>query len=91
MKNIKLLGGIGVVFAAALLLFCSLDSVCHSARLSGPIVVVKEGTVLFALNASMQQNRQFDGQYQHARGLFHQVGGKLHGGIEHLIGSGYFA
>ncbi|HEI8866044.1 hypothetical protein [Serratia sp. AKBS12] len=91
MKNIKLLGGIAVVFATSLVLFCSLGSVGHSARLSGPVVVMKEGTVLFALNASMQQNRQLDGQYQHARGLIHQVGGKLHGGMEHLIGSGYFA
>ncbi|EFE95203.1 hypothetical protein [Serratia odorifera] len=91
MKNGKLLGGIGVVFATALLLFCSLDSVGHSARLSGPVMVMKEGTVLFALNASMQQNRQLDGQYQHARGLFQQAGGKLHGGMQHLIDSGYFA
>lgn len=54
MKNIQLLGGILLVFAAALVLIFSLSSVDLSARITEPVFVMKEGTVLFSLNASMQ-------------------------------------
>lgn len=82
MKNTQLFGGIVFVCAAALVLFCFLTSVGYGARNANPVFVMKEGTVLFSLNASMQQNRQLDVQYQHARGLLQQVGGKLRNGMK---------
>ncbi|HGM5420606.1 TPA: hypothetical protein ACKP1J_005046 [Serratia liquefaciens] len=91
MKNIQLLGGIVLVFAAAMVLFFSLTSVGHSARNTEPVFVMKEGTVLFSLNASMQQNRQLDVQYQHARGLLQQVGGKLRNGMKNTSVGSYFS
>ncbi|WP_170865697.1 hypothetical protein [Serratia plymuthica] len=54
MKNIQLLGGIVLVFAAAMVLFCSLSSVGHSARNTEPVFVMKEGTVLFSMTDGMQ-------------------------------------
>ncbi|MFN1150143.1 hypothetical protein [Serratia liquefaciens] len=54
MKNIQLFGGIILVFAAAMVLFCSLTSVGHSARIAEPVFVMKEGTVLFSMNDGMQ-------------------------------------
>lgn len=53
MKNIQLFGGIVVVFAAALVMFCSLTSAGHRTQNTEPVFVMKEGTVLFPLNASM--------------------------------------
>ncbi|MCS4320861.1 hypothetical protein M2407_005235 [Serratia sp. BIGb0234] len=77
MKNIQLFGSIVLVFAIAMVLFFFLSSVGNKARVVEPEFVVKEGTVLFSLNASMQQNRQLDVQYQHAKGLLSQVDDKL--------------
>lgn len=91
MKNIQLFGGIVLVFTAALVLIFSLTSVGHSARITEPVFVMKEGTVLFSLNASMQQNRQLDVQYQHARGLLQQVDGKLRKGIKNTNVGSYFS
>jgi Flp pilus assembly protein TadB len=91
MKNIQLFGGIVLVFAAAMVLFFSLSSVGYSARIAEPVFVLKEGTVLFSLKASMQQNRQLDVQYQHARGLLQQVSGKLRNGMKNTGVGSYFS
>lgn len=91
MKNIQLFGGIVLVFVAALVLFCFLTSVGYGARNAEPVFVMKEGTVLFSLNACMQQNRQLDVQYQHARGLLQQVGDKLRNGMKNTSIGSYFS
>lgn len=77
MKNIQLFGGVVLVFAIAMVLFLFFSSIGDNARVIEPEFVVKEGTVLFSLNASMQQNRQLDVQYQHAKGLLEQAGSRL--------------
>ncbi|WP_156322008.1 hypothetical protein [Winslowiella iniecta] len=53
MKNIQWFGGIVMVFAAALALFFSFHSVGNSASHAEPVVVVKEGTVLFSQYSSL--------------------------------------
>lgn len=83
MKNIQLFGGVVLVFAIAMMLFLFFSSVGDNARVIEPEFVVKEGVVLFSLNASMQQNRQLDVQYQHAKGLLNQVGSKLLNSMKH--------
>jgi hypothetical protein len=91
MKNIQLFGSIVLVFAIAMVLFFFLSSVGNNARVVEPEFVVKEGTVLFSLNASMQQNRQLDVQYQHDKGLLNQVGGKLLNSMKYKKADSYFS
>lgn len=91
MKNIHLFGSLVLVFATAMVFFFFFSSVGNNARVVEPAFVVKEGTVLFSLNASMQQNRQLDVQYHHARGLLQQVGGKLRNGMKKTSGGNYFS
>lgn len=82
MKNIQLFGGVVLIFSVVMVLQFFLSTDCHNARIVDPVFVMKDSSLLFSLNDSMQQNCQVDGKDQHARMLLARVSDKLKNGMK---------
>lgn len=77
MRNIQFFSSVVLVIAIFIVCFFFLSSAGNNARVVEPAFVMKEGTVLYSLDARMQQNRRLDVKYQYTKGLLNKIGGKL--------------